>query len=66
MKFTNKQIATTKNEVLRTILINMKPQIAKSIELAIMQEQKATKRDVTEFGVECIESSLLFDLYNYR
>ena len=63
MKFTNKQIATTKNEVLKTILVNMKPQIQKSIELAIIQEQKATKRDVTEFGVECIESALLFDLY---
>ena len=63
MKFTNKQIATTKNNPLRVILTNMKPQIAKSIELAIMQEQKATKRDVTEFGIECIESSLLFDLY---
>jgi hypothetical protein len=63
MKFTNKQIATTKNEVLKTILVNMKPQIQKSIDLAIMQEQKATKRDVTEFGIECLESALLFDLY---
>jgi hypothetical protein len=63
MKFTDKQIATTKNEVLRTILVNMKPQIQKSIELAIIQEQKATKRNVTEFGIECLESALLFDLY---
>ena len=63
MKFTDKQIATTKNEVLRTILKNMRPQIQKSIDLAIIEEQRVTKRDVTEFGIECLESALLFDLY---
>ena len=63
MKFTNKQIETTKNEVLRTILVNMKPQIQKSIDMAIAHEEKISKRIVTQFGVECIESALLFDLY---
>lgn len=63
MKFTNKQIATTKNEVLRTILTNMKPQIQKSIDMAIAYEEKISKRIVTQFGIECIESALLFDLY---
>jgi hypothetical protein len=41
----------------------MKTQIQKSIDMAIVQEQKMTKRNVTEFGIECIEASLLFDLY---
>ena len=63
MKFTNKQIATSKNEVLKTILVNMKPQINIAISLAVRHEQVMTKRDVTEFGIECIEANLLFDLY---
>ena len=63
MKFTNKTIATTKNNPLKVILTNMKPQIQKSIDMAIAYEEKISKRIVTQFGVECIESALLFDLY---
>ena len=68
MKFTNKTIATTKNNSLRVILENMKPQIAKAIEMCVEQEvaQNIERRpgyQVTEFGRECIEMALLFDLY---
>jgi len=68
MKFTNKTIATTKNNSLRVILENMKPQIAKAIEMCVAQEvsQNIERRpgyQVTEFGRECIEMGLLFDLY---
>ena len=68
MKFTNKTIATTKNNSLKVILENMKPQIAKAIEMCVEQEvaQNIERRpgyQVTEFGRECIEMALLFDLY---
>ena len=69
MKFTNETIATTKNNPLRTILTNMKPQIAKGIEMVVAQEEAMMKDKgssnwkVTEFGRECIELGLIFDLY---
>lgn len=63
MKFTNKQIETTKSNVLRTILTNMKPQIQKGIDMAVLYEEKLTSRVSSEFSKECIEASLLFDLY---
>ena len=63
MKFTNKQIATTKSNVLRTILTSMKPQIQTSIDMCIAHEEAMTKRPASEFGKECIEATLLFDLY---
>ena len=62
MKFTNETIATTKNNPLRTILTNMKPQIAKGIEMVVAQEE-ANGSIVTEFVRECIELDLIFDLY---
>ena len=62
MKFTNETIATTKNNPLRTILTNMKPQIAKGIEMVVAQEE-SNGSIVTEFGRECIELGLIFDLY---
>jgi len=68
MRFTNKTIATTKNNALRTILTNMKPQIAKGIEMVVAQEE-ASMRDrrpgykVNEFGRNSIELGLIFDLY---
>ena len=68
MKFTNETIATTKHNPLRVILTNMKPQIAKGIEMCVAQEEAMMKDRnpnfvVTEFGRECIEMGLLFDLY---
>ena len=68
MKFTNETIATTKNNPLRTILTNMKPQIAKGIEMCVAQEEASMQErrpgyKVTEFGRECIELGLIFDLY---
>lgn len=68
MKFTNETIATTKNNPLRTILTNMKPQIAKGIEMVVAQEEASMQERrpgyvVTEFGRECIELGLIFDLY---
>ena len=63
MKFTNKQIATTNSKVLRAILINMSPQIENGIAMAVNHQQNQTKQTVSEFGIECIEASLLFDLY---
>ena len=68
MKFTNKTIATTKNNALRTILTNMKPQIARGIEMCVAQEEALMQErrpgyKVNEFGRECIELGLIFDLY---
>ena len=68
MKFTNETIATTKNNPLRVILTNMKPQIAKGIEMVVAQEEAMMQEKrpgyvVTEFGRECIELGLIFDLY---
>ena len=68
MKFTNETIATTKHNPLRVILTNMKPQIAKGIEMCVAQEEAMMQERnpnyvVTEFGKECIEMGLLFDLY---
>ena len=68
MKFTNETIATTKHNPLRTILTNMKPQIAKGIEMVARQEvamniERNPNYVVSEFGYECIELGLIFDLY---
>ena len=63
MKFTNKQIATTKSNTLRTILTSMKSQIKKSIDMCVAQEEAMTNKPTSEFGKECIEATLLFDLY---
>ena len=68
MKFTNETIATTKNNALRTILTNMKPQIARGIEMCVAQEEAMMQERrpgyvVNEFGRECIELGLIFDLY---
>ena len=63
MKFTNKQIATTKSNTLRTILTSMSSQIQKGIDMRVTQEEVMTKRPVSEFSKECIEADLLFDLY---
>ncbi len=62
MKFTTKTITTTKNNSLKTILTNMKPQIAKGIELVVAQEEASTGRSVSEFSRECIELELIFDI----
>ena len=68
MRFTNKTIATTKNNALRTILTNMKPQIAKGIEMVVAQEEASMRErrpgyKVNEFGRNSIELGLIFDLY---
>jgi len=68
MKFTNETIATTKSNPLRVILTNMKPQIAKGIEMVAryevaMNSKRNPNYEVSEFGYECIELGLLFDLY---
>ena len=63
MKFTNKTIVTTKNNALRTILTNMKPQIARGIEMVVAQEEAKSGKSVSEFAKECIELGLIFDLY---
>ena len=68
MKFTNKTIATTKHNPLKVILTNMKPQIAKGIEMCVAQEEAMMQERrpgyvVNEFGRECIELGLIFDLY---
>jgi hypothetical protein len=63
MKFTNETIATTKNNPLRVILTNMKPQIAKGIEMVVAQEEAQSGAIVSEFAKECIELGLIFDLY---
>jgi len=62
MKFTNKTITTTKNNSLKTILTNMKPQIARGIELVVAQEEALSGNSVSEFSRECIELELIFDL----
>lgn len=63
MKFTNETIATTKNNPLKVILTNMKPQIQKGIEMVVAQEEAKSGKSVSEFGRECIELDLIFDLY---
>ena len=63
MKFTNKTIATTKNNPLKVILTNMKPQIEKGVEMCVAQEEKMSGRKASEFSIECIEMSLIYDLY---
>lgn len=68
MKFTNKTIATTKNNPLKVILTNMKGQIARGIEMCVEQEEAMMQERrpgyvVNEFGRECIEMSLIYDLY---
>ena len=47
MKFTNKTITTTKNNSLKTILTNMKPQIARGIELLVAQEEALSGNSVS-------------------
>lgn len=63
MKFTNETIATTKNNPLKVILTNMKPQIAKGIEMVVAYEESKSGNSVSEFAKECIELGLIFDLY---
>lgn len=62
MKFTNKIIRTTNNQVLKVVLTNMKDQIQQGVNEAVAYEQKQTNRSVSEFGKECIELTLLVDL----
>ena len=68
MKFTNKTIANTKSNPLKVILTNMKPQIEKGIEMCVAQEiamhiDRNPNYSVSEFGKECIEMSLIYDLF---
>ena len=62
MKFTNKIISTTNNQVLKVVLTNMREQIQQGVDEAVAYEQKQTNRTVSEFGKECIELALLVDL----
>lgn len=61
MKYTNKYIANTNNQVLKQVLTAVSPLIEKQIEAQIKFEQK-DGRVLSSFAVEAIEMVLIFDL----